>query len=152
MIARDDDKFRMVAEMRRRGRTLVEITGRSMYPLLRNGVSVEVHPTAFDELQVGDLVVFSDGRGLICHRLLRKAHGTLILKGDTNLWTDPPVAYEQVLGRVRCIVENNLRIVPIDTPRHKRRAALIARFSYPYSLYFTLLHKAGHCRWWTRTD
>jgi len=123
-----------------------------MYPTLWNGASLEVHPTAFDELEIGDLVVFSDGRGLICHRLLRKSHAVLSLKGDTNLWTDPPIAYEQVLGRVTRIIDNNLKITPVDTPRQKRRAALIARFSYPYSLYFTVLNTLGQCRWWARSE
>ena len=123
-----------------------------MYPILRNGVSLEVQPTAFDEMEIGDLVVFSDGRGLICHRLLRKAHNTLYLKGDTNLWTDPPIVYEQVLGRVTRIVDGNLKITPVDTSKQKRRAALIARFSYLYSLYFTLLHSLGRCRWWSQSE
>lgn len=151
MIARQDDAWRLIAEMRRRGRTLVKVEGRSMYPILRNGVSLEVQPTAFDELEVGDLVVFSDGRGLICHRLLRKSQTALYLKGDTNLWTDPPIDYEQVLGRVTRIIASNLKITAVDTPRHKRRAALIARLSFPYSLYFTVLNILGRRRWWARS-
>lgn len=152
MIARQDDEWRLISEMRRRGRTLVKVEGRSMYPILRNGVSLEVHPTAFDELEIGDLVVFSDGRGLICHRLLRKSHMVLHLKGDTNLWTDAPIAYEQVLGRVTRIIDNNLKITPIDTPRQKCRAALIARFSLLYSLYFTILNSLGRRRWWAHSE
>jgi hypothetical protein len=97
-----------------------------------------------------DLVVFYDGRGIVCHRLLRKEHRLCHLKGDTNLWADPPVVWSQVLGRVRRVVDNDFRIHAIDTPRHRRRAALLARFSYFYALYFHLLHALGHCRWWSR--
>ncbi len=138
-----------VAEaLRLRGRTVVRVTGRSMYPTLRNGERVVVYPVAYDELAVGDLIVFHDGRGIICHRLIRKANRLLYLKGDTNLWADPPVIWAQVLGRVTSTVDHTLRIRSLDTPGHRRRAALLARCSYPYALYFHFLHFIGRCRWW----
>jgi hypothetical protein len=136
--------------LRRRGRTVVRVQGRSMFPILRNGMRVEVQPVAFDELRVGDLVVFYDGRGIVCHRLLRRANRLCYLKGDTNLWADPPVVWSQVLGRVNRLIDDDFRIHAIDTPRHRRRAALLARFSYLYAVYFNLLHALGRCRWWAR--
>ena len=136
--------------LQRRGSTVVRVYGRSMYPILRNGTRVEVQPVAYDELAVGDLVVFSDGRGLICHRLIRKAHRLCYLKGDTNLWADPPVIWPQVLGRVTRVVDDDFRIYFLDTPRRRRCAALLARFSYLYAVYFNFLHALGRCRWWSR--
>ena len=136
--------------LRRRGRTVVRVQGRSMYPILRNGTRVEVQPVAFDELEKGDLVVFYDGRGIVCHRLLRKANRLCYLKGDTNLWADPPVIWSQVLGRVTRLIDPEYRIHPLDTPRNRRRAVLLARFSYPYALYYNLLYALGRCRWWAR--
>lgn len=139
-----------------------------MYPVLRHGVQVIVEPVAYDELTIGDMVVFYDGRGLVCHRLLRKANRRCYLKGDTNTWADPPVAWSQVLGRVTHIlasdtkynnIENSdikekqkrtnpsaIRCIDIDSQRH--RAVFIARFSYLYALYYNLLHAFGRCRWW----
>lgn len=155
MVARPEFIEAVEEALQRRGRTVVRIQGRSMYPMIRNGSCVEVQPTAYDELRIGDLVVFTDGRGLVCHRLIKKAHRLCILKGDTNLWADPPVAWTQVLGRVTRLIENEgddgLRIHPIDTPEYCRQAALRARFSYPLSLYYTLLHTLGGCRWWARS-
>jgi signal peptidase I len=140
----------VVEALQRRGRTVVRVQGRSMYPTLRNGVRIVVHPVAYDELKTGDLVVVHDGRGIVCHRLIRKAHKLCYLKGDTNLWADPPVIWAQVLGRVTSLVDDAFCIQPIDTPRHRRRAALLARLSYPYAAYFHLLHALGRCRWWSR--
>ena len=136
--------------LQRRGRTVVRVQGRSMYPTLRNGTRIEVYPVAYDELKPGDLIVFTDGRGIICHRLIRKSHRLCYLKGDTNLWMDAPVVWSQVLGRVTRVIDDDCRIHPIETPRHRRRAALLARFSYLYALYFHILHFVGHCRWWSR--
>jgi hypothetical protein len=121
-----------------------------MYPNLRHGMRVEVQPVAYDELRPGDLVVFTDGRGLVCHRLLRKSGKLCFLKGDTVLTADPPVVWSQVLGRVTRLIDTNLRIHPIDTPSHRRRAWFLARFSYPYAFWFNLLHSLGRCRWWSR--
>ncbi len=150
MAANPEFTEAVIEALQRRGRTVVRVQGRSMYPILRNGMRIEVQPVAYDELQPGDLVVFYDGRGIVCHRLIRKAHRLCYLKGDTNLWTDPPVVWSQVLGRVTRIVDDEFRIHSIDTPRNRRRAAFLARFSYPYALYFNLLHALGRCRWWSR--
>jgi len=150
MAANPDFTAAVLEALQRRGRTVVRVCGRSMYPMLQNGMRVEVYPVAYDELRIGDLVVFHNGRSIVCHRLIRKVDRLLYTKGDTNLWADPPVIWAQVLGRVTRIVDHNFRIYPIDTPRYRRRAAILARFSYPYAAYFNLLHALGRCRWWTR--
>ena len=150
MAANPDFTGAVLEALKRRGKTVVRVQGRSMYPTLRNGTRVEVQPAAYDELTVGDLVVFFDGRGIVCHRLIRKANRLCTLKGDTNLWADPPVVWSQVLGRVSRLIDGDLRIHSLNTPRARRRAALLARFSYLYALYFNLLHAFGRCRWWSR--
>jgi hypothetical protein len=152
MVAKPDFTGAVEEALQRRGRTVVRIQGRSMYPILRHGMCVEVQPTTYDELRIGDLVVFTDGRGIVCHRLLKKSNQLCTLKGDTNLWADPPVVWSQVLGRVTRIVDNDLRIHPIDTPEYHRRAVRCARFSYLFSLYYTALHALGGCRWWSKQD
>ncbi len=132
-----------------RGRTIVRVHGRSMYPMLRNGVRVEVQAAAYDELRPGDLVVYHDGCGIICHRLIGKAHRLCYLKGDTNLFADPPVVWSQVLGRVTRVIDDDLHITSLDMPRARFRGRLLARFSYVYSWYLNGLHAVGHCRWWS---
>jgi signal peptidase I len=135
--------------LRCRGRTIVRVHGRSMYPTLHNGARLEVQPVTFDELRRGDLVVFNNGNGIICHRLIRKACRLCYLKGDTNLFTDPPVIWAQVLGRVTRVIDDDLHIHSLDTPRQRLRGAFLAHFSYPYALYFNALHALGRCAWWS---
>ena len=148
MTAVPDTARTVVEALRLHGRTVVRIHGRSMYPALRNGERVLVSPVAYDELVVGDLIVFHDGRGIICHRLIRKANHLLYMKGDTNLWADPPVLWSQALGRVTSTVDHDLRLRALDTPRQQRRAILLAHGSYLVALYFHFLHFIGRCRWW----
>ena len=135
--------------LQRRGRTIVRVHGRSMYPMLRNGVRLEVQPVAYDELGPGDLVVYHDGSGIICHRLIRKAERLCYLKGDTNLFADPPVVWSQVLGRVTRIIDNDLHIHSLDCARARRHGAILARFTYIYAAYLNALHAVGRCRWWS---
>ena len=150
MVARPEPAEDVVDALRLRGRATVRVYGRSMFPALRHGTRIVVQPVAYDELTIGDMVVFYDGRGIVCHRLLRKSQRLCYLKGDTNLWADPPVVWRQVLGRVTHIVDDETRIHSIDTARCRRQARRRARFSYLYALYYTLLHTAGCCRWWSR--
>lgn len=132
-----------------RGRTIVRVHGRSMYPALRNGVRLEVQPVVYDELRIGDLVVYHNGSGMICHRLIRKSDRLLYVKGDTNLFADPPVVWPQVLGRVIRVIDDDLHIHSLDTPSAIRQGALIARCSYIYSLCFSLLRTARRFCWWS---
>ena len=136
--------------LERRGRTVVRVFGRSMYPTLRNGMRVEVQPVEYDELKIGDLIVFNNGSGIICHRLLKKTNRLCVLKGDTNLFSDPPVIWSQVIGRVTRVVDDNWQIFPFDTPSVRRKGALLARFSYLYSFYYNLLYLIGKCSWWSQ--
>jgi len=138
----------VVEALRLHGRTVLRVHGRSMYPALRNGERVLISPVAYDELAVGDLIVFHDGHGLLCHRLIRRANGLLYMKGDTNLWADPPILWSQALGRVTSTVDHDLGIRALDTPRQQRRAVLLAHGSYLVALYFHFLHFIGRCRWW----
>lgn len=165
-MAADPYSTYLVSEaLRRRGRTRVRIEGHSMYPILRDGMQVIVEPVAYDELMVGDMVVFYDGRGLICHRLLKKRKSRdnqrgdrhCYLKGDTNTRADPPVSWTQVLGRVTHIIADGDKAdrhpatlygeIYLDIARHRRRAHLIARFSYLYACYYHILHAFGRCQW-----
>lgn len=150
MVAKPEFVEAVEEALARRGRTVVAVHGRSMYPALRHGTRVEVQPVAYDELQRGDLVVFSNGRTLICHRLIRKTRRLCFLKGDTNLWMDPPVVWSQVLGRVTRVISDDLRIQPITSARQRRLAWLLAYLSYPVALYYHILHFWGGCRWWSR--
>lgn len=136
--------------IRRRGSTVVRVHGRSMYPILRHGMLVEVQPAAYDELAMGDLVVFTNGQRIVCHRLIRKYQRQFCLKGDTNLWSDPPVIWSQVLGKVTSIIDDDLRVHQVDTPHYRRRASLLAWCSYPYAVYYNLMHAVGRCSWWSR--
>src|SRR5438552_9256972 len=92
--------------MRRRGRVVIRSRGRSMQPAIPDGACLEVRPVAFDELAVGDIVVYRYAGEVFCHRLIKKIGRRCILKGDTLLAADPPIVWDQVIGRVATLIND----------------------------------------------
>ena len=133
-----------------RGRAIVSVQGRSLFPPLRSGVRVEVQKAAWDELEPGDLIVYDNTEVLICHRLLRKSGRLLIVKGDTNLLADPPVLWAQTLGRVTRFIDADLRLHALDALAYRRRAARMARWSYLLAFGYQARKRLDRWLWRTR--
>lgn len=148
-LAKQDFPAWVISTMEKRGRVVIKSRGRSMQPAIPDGASVEVRPVAFDELAPGDIVVYHYAGEVFCHRLLKKAGRLCILKGDTLLAADPPVVWEQVIGRVATIIDNGTQLIPLDSPVQRRRSLWRARASYPYSLCYNAVRAVG--RWLDRS-
>lgn len=88
----------------RKGNTLrFRATGGSMFPLIRSGDILHVHPAEHHRL--GDVLLRVQGNNWIAHRLIRHTRDAeglprLILRGDALPAPDPPVPPETVLGRI----------------------------------------------------
>ena len=71
--------------------------GISMYPLLRPGDKLVVHPV---KPEIGDIAVFDRGDVLVAHRVYKIHNGVYFLKGDSLLREDAPIPQDKVLGTV----------------------------------------------------
>src|SRR2546423_8989375 len=79
--------------------------GNSMHPTIRDGEAVKVEPVSALEIRRGDIILYSAGRGLTAHRVVRvdeSNDGARVfhLRGDACASLDEPVAAEQTIGRV----------------------------------------------------
>lgn len=78
--------------------------GTSMRPLVGPGSRMLVDFGATPS-QVGEIVVFERGDGIVAHRVVghRRRDGCeqLLVKGDAEAYFDPPIARDDVLGIVR---------------------------------------------------
>ena len=80
--------------------SLIQITGYSMYPTLREGEVVDCE--AGSDYRVGDIIVFDKSGSIIGHRILGVLGGKFITKGDHNLIPDLfLVDRENVICRIR---------------------------------------------------
>ncbi len=70
----------------------------SMAPALRTNDLVLVR--AADSFEVGDVVVFQEGRILVIHRVIELGEGELTTQGDANDEPDAPVPLPDVKGKM----------------------------------------------------
>ena len=117
--------------LRRHGRARLAATGASMLPAIWPGDILEVHATAPDSVQRGEVVLFArDGR-FYAHRVVGKTgtaeHPVFITRGDCHRRNDPPVAAYEILGRIPAIERRSRRLVPRLTPWGRALSWLLRR-------------------------
>jgi signal peptidase I len=76
--------------------------GHSMYPLIQTGDILLIEPKSPNRLNIGDIIFYRRPWGdYVVHRLIKKnGSATLLTKGDNQYNYDPPVSFDEVLGRV----------------------------------------------------
>ncbi|MDP2659421.1 MAG: signal peptidase I [Dehalococcoidia bacterium] len=91
-------------------RVRIPTIGTSMYPHIRFGEVIHIETVDIAGLVVGDIVVYTSGRRMVAHRVIRMrkdAEGPFVLaKGDSFHVFDHPVRAEQVIGKVVAIERN----------------------------------------------
>ena len=79
---------------------IASITSSSMWPALKEGDIIFIKGGSVKtEVRVGDIVVYRNGRGFTIHRVIEMSENTLTTKGDANNVDDPPVKYDQLIGK-----------------------------------------------------
>jgi hypothetical protein len=73
--------------------------GGCMRPWIWPNGTVHVERCSIDELRVGDIAVWFDGKNMVSHRVLRLGPDILETRGDSSPEGDQPVQASQLLGR-----------------------------------------------------
>ena len=82
--------------------------GRSMYPTIREGETITVHPVELWKVKPGDILLYRVDKRVIAHRLVSiegkkfqpSVLSTFLFRSDASGACDEPVAAQQVLGKV----------------------------------------------------
>ena len=74
--------------------------GGSMWPLVRDGSQVVIHPCDHDQVTVGDIVLLSVEDRLVLHRVVASAAERILVRGDSRDMADGWYARGRVLGRL----------------------------------------------------
>lgn len=90
---------------------MASITSGSMWPVLKEGDLILIKGIkSKEELNAGDIVVWSNPKGFTIHRIVKLNEKTLTTKGDANFKEDEPVKYEDIIGKAYRIGDTYVRI------------------------------------------
>ncbi len=97
---------------------IASITSGSMWPVLKVGDLVLIHGiNGKEDLKIGDIIVYRNQaaslgpeNSFIIHRIVKLGDTIVITKGDANNIEDPPVAYDQVIGKAVMLGDKPLRV------------------------------------------
>jgi hypothetical protein len=99
-----------------------------MIPTIWPGDVLTIQKSDPRDLSPEDIIVFRRGSRLFAHRILTATvNGSLVrfeTRGDALAAPDPPIAAEDVLGRVDCIERGFFRLDPRAPAPHAWRLAL----------------------------
>jgi cell wall-associated NlpC family hydrolase len=76
-----------------------------MQPTIKDGEAITVAPVSSHQVKRGDILLYCTGRGMIAHRVVktgvdRERGAYFIMRGDSSVSADEPVAAGRVLGKV----------------------------------------------------
>jgi signal peptidase I len=112
--------------LRSSGTLRLQVVGWSMLPIIWPGDTVVVERASKADVLDGDVVVFSNGRRLVAHRVVTKDSGSgdsmVQTKGDALSRLDAPVAHDEVLGKVAFIMRKGKRVKLATSLRLPERA------------------------------
>src|SRR5437868_9120860 len=90
--------------LRSSGTLRLRVTGWSMLPAIWPGDTLIVEHIHHSAISEGDIVLFSSGRRLVAHRVVKtngsRKDSRIQTQGDAELRPDSPVAGNDLLGRV----------------------------------------------------
>jgi signal peptidase I len=102
--------------LRSSGNLRLRVTGWSMLPVIWPGDTLVIERASGDSAVEGDIVMFSNGRRLVAHRVVTKSNGSadsmVHTQGDALSRPDSPVAHHELLGKVSFIMRNGELVKP----------------------------------------
>ena len=95
---------------------MASITSGSMWPELKKGDLILIKGIeSKEEINIGDVIVYSNVKGFTIHRVIEMNKDSLITKGDANNVKDSPVKYEEIIGKALTINNKSFRIPFLGT-------------------------------------
>lgn len=91
---------------------MAAITSGSMWPVLKQGDLIFIQGINSEDLKIGDIIVYRNqiNNTFTIHRIAKVEQNFITTKGDANFQEDPPVRYEDIVGRAVAISNKPLRL------------------------------------------
>ena len=79
---------------------VASVTSSSMWPVLKKGDVVLIKGIQDKvEVNLGDIVVYTNSKGFTIHRVVKLNENNLITKGDANNTEDKSITYDKIIGK-----------------------------------------------------
>ena len=113
-----------------KGSIKFEIISNSMRPMLSMSNKLYAQNVSFEDLCIGDIIIFKSSSRLIAHRIIDiKNSSHIVTKGDNHKEVDPYIAQDDIIARVFSI-DTGRFTVRIDRLPWKITNTLLAKISY----------------------
>ena len=91
---------------------MAAITSGSMWPALKISDLVFIQGVNKEDIKAGDIIVYRNkiSSAFTIHRVVRIETDSITTKGDGNFKEDPPIDYEDVIGKTLTFKEKPVRI------------------------------------------
>lgn len=99
--------------LKNRKTIIFEAKGKSMEPTIIDGDTVEVLPfNGQMKLKRGDIIFYNNDKenNPVIHRVIQINSSTIIAKGDNTSYSDLPIVYQNVIGKIVSIKRNGKTI------------------------------------------
>jgi signal peptidase I len=133
----------VVDVVRSAGSASLGVMGCSMLPAIRPGDVLMVERHHSDELQPGQVILYSRNGKLTAHRIIQVSDEYLLTQGDSLPSRDLPVRWSEVVGRVTGICRNGRPVSLQRSPWQSVVAAILRRSELCIRLYLRLSSRVG---------
>jgi len=117
-----------------------------MLPAIRPGDVLTVKRHRSDELEPGQVILYSRNGRLTAHRIIKLPLGFVLTQGDSLPTLDPPVNTQEVVGRVVSIQRNGRSFNPRQSLWQAAAAGVMRRSERCKRLYLRLSGKLEQFR------
>ncbi len=117
----------------------IQMKGKSMRPSMYPGSIAMVRKFQPDELRPGCIAVVKRSKGYVVHRFISVRDNLFIFRGDSLKYSDPPVAYDQILALVDHVIVQG-RIIEINSEKNLKKGRRIATFGWFYRMIWRVLY------------
>jgi len=87
-----------------------KVVGNSMFPLIRKGDWIYIEPITENNLQSGDIILFSVNQRFVVHRIVNIENDQLVTKGDWSRSLDPSITKVNVIGKLVAIKKGKYKL------------------------------------------
>lgn len=129
------------------GQVCLKVTGASMIPAIWPGDIITVRRHEKGALRRGQIVLYSQERRLVAHRITYISGDFFTTRGDALLRDDPPINESDIVGQIVSLVRNGRSMTLYQSSWQRAFSSVLRRSDFCLRMTLRLRH-----RLWRQTN